>query len=100
MLFRSKPALEELINNGQVAFQYQNQDGSNPVYPQNPNGSVAHIAGITDVTGRVLGLMPHPERHFLFTQHPAWTRFKEKEKFGQGARIFENGVKYVTKTLL
>lgn len=99
-ILESKAALEALINNGQVAFQYQNEDGSDPVYPQNPNGSVSHIAGITDGTGRVLGLMPHPERHFLFTQHPTWTKFKEKEKFGQGAKIFENGVKYVTKNLL
>ena len=56
-----------LKENGQVAFRYCNADAAKPDYPENPNGSVGDIAGITDRTGRILGLMPHPERHFLFT---------------------------------
>ncbi|MBI3617620.1 MAG: phosphoribosylformylglycinamidine synthase I, partial [Candidatus Omnitrophica bacterium] len=66
--------LAQLKQNGQVAFRYCDPRGGKPVYPENPNGSVDDIAGITDKTGRVLGLMPHPERHFLFTRHPFWTR--------------------------
>jgi phosphoribosylformylglycinamidine synthase len=92
--------LDLLKKNGQVAFRYCTEKGDAPVYPQNPNGSVDDIAGITDVTGRILGIMPHPERHFLFTQHPFWTRIKLNGRFGHGARIFENGVNYVEKNLL
>ncbi len=91
--------LNQLKDKGQVAFRYTTADGRKPVYPENPNGSIDDIAGITDPTGRILGLMPHPERHFLFMQHPQWTRLKKKGKFGDGARIFENGISYVKKNL-
>ena len=47
-----------------------------------------------------LGLMPHPERHFLFEQHPYWTRLTKKSEFGDGAKIFENGINYVKENLL
>jgi len=68
----------------------------------NPNGSLADIAGITDPTGRLLGLMPHPERAVTFTQLPHWTWLKEKylregQKIpaqGPGLRIFQNAVEY------
>jgi phosphoribosylformylglycinamidine synthase len=81
-------------------FRYCDKEGKKKGYPYNPNGSVDDIAGITDRTGRVLGLMPHPERHFLFVQHPFWTRLAAKEKFGQGAKIFQNGVNYAREKLL
>lgn len=96
----SKELLSRLKKNGQVAFRYGSLNGKKPAYPQNPNGSVEDIAGITDKTGRILGLMPHPERHFLFTQHPFWTRLIKKKKYGDGAKIFENGVKYIKKKFL
>jgi phosphoribosylformylglycinamidine synthase len=90
---------------GQVAFRYVHADGKPAcgAYPENPNGAIDDIAGITDATGRILGLMPHPERHFLFTQHPFWTRLTRKAGNtlrGDGARVFENGVNYVKKNLL
>ena len=96
----SKKVLDVLEKYGQVAFRYCTSDGAKPGYPDNPNGSDNDIAGITDKTGRILGLMPHPERHFLFTHHPFWTRFKEKKELGEGAKIFENGIKYVRENLL
>lgn len=92
--------LTHLKENGQVAFRYCTAQGGKPQYPENPNGSADDIAGITDATGRVLGLMPHPERHFLFTQHPFWTRLQADGRYGQGAKIFENGVRYVKECLL
>lgn len=95
-----KESLKDLISAKQVAFSYVNKDGGKPKYPENPNGSLEDIAGITDKTGRVLGLMPHPERHFLFVHHPHWTRLTKKEKYGDGAKIFENGVKYIKSKLL
>ncbi|MFA5059579.1 MAG: phosphoribosylformylglycinamidine synthase I [Candidatus Omnitrophota bacterium] len=92
--------LKTLKKNHQIIFRYCDESGKKPKYPQNPNGSLEDIAGITDITGRILGLMPHPERHFFVTQHPNWTREKRKSKFGDGAQIFQNGVDYVKKNLL
>jgi phosphoribosylformylglycinamidine synthase subunit PurQ / glutaminase len=62
-------------------------------YPHNPNGSMDNIAGVCDSTGRIFALMPHPERHIRFTQHPQWTRKKAKEH-GDGFAIFQNAVKF------
>ena len=64
-----------------------------PDEPYNPNGSQADVAGICDTTGRVLGLMPHPERHALPTQHPHWTR-TGLAKEGDGLRVFRNAVEF------
>jgi len=61
--------------------------------PENPNGSLANIAGISDATGRVLGLMPHPERYLFATQHPQWTRNGFRGE-GDGMQLFRNAVNY------
>ena len=63
-------------------------------YPDNPNGSMADVAGICDPSGRVLGLMPHPERHIDPTQHPRWTR-GEAAAVGDGLAVFVNAVRYL-----
>ncbi|MFC1703297.1 phosphoribosylformylglycinamidine synthase I [Candidatus Omnitrophota bacterium] len=91
--------LQRLKKNNQIIFQYCDAQGKSAAYPYNPNGSVEHIAGICDTTGRVFGLMPHPERHFFFEHHPRWTRFSSRKKFGDGAQIFKNGVAYAKKHL-
>ena len=62
-------------------------------YPANPNGSADDVAGVCDATGRVLGLMPHPERHVLPVQHPRWTRNGLAAE-GDGLRLFRNAVEY------
>ena len=62
-------------------------------YPINPNGSMANLAGLGDPSGRVLGLMPHPERFLFATQHPHWTRLGLRGE-GAGLRIFRNAVEY------
>jgi phosphoribosylformylglycinamidine synthase subunit PurQ / glutaminase len=92
--------LKRLQDHQQVVFRYCLPDGRPAVYPDNPNGSAQDIAGITDPTGRILGLMPHPERHFLFTQHPYWTRLKPVKRYGDGAKIFQNAIQYVEETLI
>jgi phosphoribosylformylglycinamidine synthase len=97
---KDKKVMDALIANGQIALRYCSSDGSKPSYPDNPNGSTDDIAGICDTTGRILGLMPHPERHFLFEQHPYWTRLTKTSDYGDGAKIFENGVNYVKENLL
>ncbi|MCA9405435.1 MAG: phosphoribosylformylglycinamidine synthase subunit PurQ, partial [Candidatus Omnitrophica bacterium] len=97
---RDDKVLKALHDNGQIAFRYVSAEGAPSDYPHNPNGSVDDIAGITDVSGRILGLMPHPERHFFACHHPRWTREPNTENKGDGARIFQNGVDYVKKELL
>jgi phosphoribosylformylglycinamidine synthase subunit PurQ / glutaminase len=95
---RDKFVLNTLKKNGQVVFQYCDGKGKDAAYPLNPNGSAEGIAGICDTTGRVLGMMPHPERHIHGTQHPRWTREGVK-KSGDGLDIFKNGVQYVREKL-
>lgn len=94
-----KDALEELKNNNQIVFQYVDKDSNLAGYPANPNGSLENIAGICDKTGRILGLMPHPERFLESYHHPHWQRLS-KEKEGDGNLIFKNAVNYVKNHLL
>lgn len=92
-LYTSPKALEEIETSGQVVFRYIGTDG-NPTadYPLNPNGSLNSIAGICDVSGRILGLMPHPERFVESTQHPNWRRNQSTEP--HGLKLFQNAVRY------
>jgi phosphoribosylformylglycinamidine synthase I len=85
--------LKALQANDQVALTYALADGSpaNGAYPENPNGSIAGIAGVCNPAGNVLGLMPHPEDHLFAYQHPHRTR---GETAGSGLKLFANGVKY------
>ncbi|UCC12683.1 MAG: phosphoribosylformylglycinamidine synthase I [candidate division WOR-3 bacterium] len=76
-----------------IVFKYVDADGKSAGYPGNPNGSIMDIAGITDKTGRVLGLMPHPERHLTYLHHPRHTREDHNVK-GDGYYIFKNAVDY------
>jgi len=93
-LAKDDATLDAVRSNGQVVFRYVDADGNTGrPYPVNPNGSADDIAGICDTTGRVLGLMPHPERHVLPTQHPRWTRDGLAGE-GDGMRMFRNAVQY------
>ena len=67
-------------------------------YPYNPNGAAAAIAGICDETGRIFGLMPHPEAFLYGVNHPRWTREKVPEE-GMGLAIFRNAMEYIRKNL-
>jgi phosphoribosylformylglycinamidine synthase I len=78
---------------GQIVLRYVDAEGKPGPFPVNPNGSQGDVAGMCDATGRVLGLMPHPERHVLATQHPQWTRRGLAEE-GEGLRLFKNAVEY------
>ena len=84
---------QQVRDNAQIAFRYVDQDGHFGDYPVNPNGSADHIAGLCDSTGRVLGLMPHPERHVHPTHHPHWTRPKAQGDHN-GLNIFTKAVNY------
>ena len=90
--FMDDQVKKTVIDNGYVAFRYVDAEGNFGDFPVNPNGSTDHIAGITDDTGRVLGLMPHPERFVHKTHHPRWTR--EKVVDPDGMTVFDNAVRY------
>jgi len=77
-----------------VALYYSDERGNTDAgYPHNPNGSVGNIAGICDSSGRIFGLMPHPERHIRGTQHPRWTRHGLQD-YGDGFQVFLNAVEW------
>lgn len=106
-LFAEPEMLEKLAANNQVALTYCKEDGSpaEGSFPDNPNGSLFDIAGISDPTGRVFGLMPHPEAHLHFTNHPGWAKEKELLKragkslpvSGEGLKFFLNAVDYINR---
>jgi len=82
----SADIMASLARSGQIAVRYAPDD--------NPNGSAAHVAGICDATGLVLGLMPHPERWTRWTHHPWWTRLGEDDRTGEplGLMMFRQAV--------
>ena len=94
VLTKDQATLEKLKSDGHIAFKYVDADGNEGSFPINPNGSTESIAGLCDTTGRVMGLMPHPERFVRGTQHPRWTRLKGKAG-NDGMTIFDNAVKYI-----
>jgi len=69
---KDEETLAEMEREGLIAFRYVDAEGrpANGVYPLNPNGSVADIAGICNRRGNVVGLMPHPEDHIVTCQNP------------------------------
>lgn len=79
----SPEILNHLKEKNLIAIQYNGR---------NPNGSQEDIAGITDTTGHILGLMPHPEAFIFPENHPKWTRQSVTE--GEGLKIFRNGVHF------
>jgi phosphoribosylformylglycinamidine synthase len=104
--YASSDILDRLIQNRQIVVQYAGQNGTaaGGEFPLNPNGSLHDIAGICDSTGRVFGLMPHPEAFNHWTNHPDWPRLKEEKKRGgepapsgdtPGIRMFRNAVEYI-----
>lgn len=99
---RDSKILRAMKENGLIALEYVDEKGQRRGFPFNPNGSVDNIAGICDRTGRIFGLMPHPERHISFYQSPQWTRTVRKAPDGgegDGLVIFKNGVKFAKKYL-
>jgi phosphoribosylformylglycinamidine (FGAM) synthase-like amidotransferase family enzyme len=68
-------------------------------YPLNPNGSIDAVAGICDESGRLFGMMPHPEAYLHFTNHPRWTREDLPEE-GMGLAFFRNAVEYIREELI
>lgn len=95
--YTDQATLESLEGNRQVILRYVDRLG-NPTldYPDNPNQSLNAIAGICDLSGKVVGMMPHPERYVLRTQHPNWRRMGVQKPLGLS--IFENMVNYARQS--
>jgi phosphoribosylformylglycinamidine synthase len=87
--------LHRLRADDQVALRYVDAEGNTGPAPINPNGSVDDIAGLCDPTGRVMGLMPHPERFARPTQHPQWTR-RELDR-ADGMVFFHGAMSYLRR---
>ncbi len=91
--------LAQIEANNQVAVRYVNADGSvAEEFPANPNGSLNSIAGICDRTGRIFGLMPHPEAFLSPYNSPSWTIDKQDGELpaeGDGVQFFRNAVDFI-----
>lgn len=85
LVLREGDTPEDLLERGHVALRY-----TEPL-----NGSAGSIAGVTDASGRLLGLMPHPERYLAWTHHPFWTRLDEGVRTGEtpGLTMFRSAVR-------
>ena len=102
--YYAKPEmLDSLKKENDIALKYASGEVSSHFdLPPNPNGSIENIAGVSARNGRILGLMPHPERAVSFFQLPHWTYLKERlirseeplPTEGPGLQIFKNAVDY------
>lgn len=84
-----------------AVLRYSDAEYARPTmeFPANPNGSTGGIAALCDPTGRLMGLMPHPEAFVHYTQHPRWTREQLPEE-GDGLILYKNAAKYVRNNLV
>jgi phosphoribosylformylglycinamidine synthase len=98
----NEAVLQEIEAKHLSVVKYCDEDYRSPVmeYPLNPNGSIASIAGVCDESGRLFGLMPHPEAYLHRTHHPRWTREPELQEEGMGLFLYINAVNYVRENLL
>ncbi len=88
----------ESLNLASVRYAHQVTGDPTNEFPYNPNGSMNAIAGLCDPTGRVFGLMPHPEAYLFPENHPNWDSQKLAKNLpadGAGLQIFKNGVEYL-----
>jgi len=97
--FAPKETLAKLKKEGGIALTYvKGETAKHFDLPANPNGALENIAAVTGYKGRVLGMMPHPERAIRFTQLPHWTALSQGMKKipaeGPGIAIFKNAVRY------
>ena len=99
LVFRDDRARDLLEESGRVALRYTGVVGGDvPDLPANPNGSTNDIAGLSDESGLVLGLMPHPERYTDAAQHPAYARRRLEDRTDvepAGLRLFKSAVEHV-----
>ena len=90
-VLRNDEARNVLLAGNQIPLQYCGSSGSPAVGDENPNGSELDIAGVCDPTGRILGMMPHPERAVFPHQYPDW---RKEQSEAHGLAFFRNTVAY------
>jgi phosphoribosylformylglycinamidine synthase len=97
----SAATLRQIEEHRQAVLHYSDPAFQAPTmeYPLNPNGSVGAIAGLCDETGRLFGLMPHPEAYVHRTHHPRWTREEGLPEEGMGLWLFQNAVDFIRREL-
>ncbi len=96
----TEKTLQQLEQNHLCVVKYANSEMKPTMeYPDNPNGSQSAIAGICDPSGRLFGLMPHPEAYVHYTHHPRWTR-EELPAEGMGLWLYQNAVRFIREELL
>jgi phosphoribosylformylglycinamidine synthase I len=96
---RDADILQTLQAQHQIAARYCCPAGTAAPYPWNPNGSADDIAAVCDPSGRIFGLMPHPEAYVHRTHHPRWTRESLPEE-GMGVQLFRNAVTFARRHVL
>lgn len=98
IFFKDEATFKTILTQQQIVVQYCDEHGDiTSVWPKNPNGSQLSIAGICDPTGRIFGLMPHPEAYVNSYTHPNWSRQhvnNELPEHGDGFMVFKNAVEY------
>jgi len=101
ILEEPKKMLSQLKADDQIVFRWVDPDGKLAGYPWNPNGSLDNLAGLCNMEGNVLGLMPHPERSFFRWQHVDWVRKGLSApggyNVGDGRAIFESVIECISK---
>ena len=95
-MVRSEADMQELESDGQIVLRYIARNGGEPAYPEDPNGSMGHVAGVCNKRGTIFGLMPHPERFLHRTNHPRWTR-EDRPEEGDGVAFFKNAFEYCSR---
>ena len=97
---QNEATMDKIKEHKLVALRYADPVSGQPTmtYPLNPNGSPDAIAGLCDPSGRLFGLMPHPEAFLHRTNHPRWTRETLPEE-GAGVIIFRNAVDFIRENL-
>ena len=104
LLIRDAKIKEQIVKSFLNCLSYCDKNGNVTLqYPFNPNGSELNCAGLTDKTGRILGLMPHPEAFISIYNHPNWGQKKRNKpnlsEEGEGLKIFRNIIDYITMSL-
>ncbi len=102
LIIKDEAVKTVILNNNLNAFSYCNAEGEiTSEYPLNPNGAELDCAALTDPTGQVLGMMPHPEAFLSLYNHPNWGQMKRQDpdvsEDGDGLKIFRNIVEFIEK---
>ncbi len=97
-LTRDEGLMQRLRDEHLISVRYVDEGGeATQQWPWNPNGSPDAVAGVCDPSGRLFGLMPHPDAYLYGFNHPQWARKKLEGSFelrGDGLKIFQNGVDF------